>query len=200
MIFFANALNINGRIELSDLLKDTKDLGSDAHVYIKSGTSKKSVYIDHKGKFQIKHVDIQNPSVLGVFSRFYEFSSYYVQSHNNSFVICPLPSLDIDLDTFTCDIIGSENYSIKPLSKKIYQEQQSSFGFLSFLMNPMILMTLFSVGAMYLMPKLMNSLDPEDLAEMRKKQKDTQNLNIDISQSLANIFSSSNSDTKTKTK
>jgi hypothetical protein len=53
-------------------------------------------------------------------------------------------------------------------------EVKKGFSVFSLLKNPMVLMMLFSVGMMYFMPKMMEGLDPEEKARM-KKQMEAQN-------------------------
>jgi ER membrane protein complex subunit 7 len=50
-----------------------------------------------------------------------------------------------------------------------YFEKRSGFSFYSILKNPMILMMVFSVGIMYFMPTMMEGLDPEEKARMKKQ-------------------------------
>lgn len=50
-----------------------------------------------------------------------------------------------------------------------YFEKRSGFSFYSILKNPMILMMVFSVGVMYFMPQMMEGLDPEEKARMKKQ-------------------------------
>jgi hypothetical protein len=48
-----------------------------------------------------------------------------------------------------------------------YFETRPGFSVFSLLRNPMLLMMLFSVGLMYVMPKLMENLEPEEQERMR---------------------------------
>jgi hypothetical protein len=50
-----------------------------------------------------------------------------------------------------------------------YFEKRPGFSILSLLKNPMLLMMVFSVGMMFLMPKMMENLDPEEREQMRKQ-------------------------------
>jgi ER membrane protein complex subunit 7 len=50
-----------------------------------------------------------------------------------------------------------------------YFEKRSGFSIFSILKNPMILMMVFSVGIMYFMPQMMEGLDPEEKARMKKQ-------------------------------
>ena len=60
-----------------------------------------------------------------------------------------------------------------------YFEPRPRFSILSLLKNPMLLMMIFSAGLMYMMPKMMEGLEPEEQERMRKQmemQKDPQKL------------------------
>ena len=48
-----------------------------------------------------------------------------------------------------------------------YFENRPGFSILALLKNPMLLMMIFSVGLMYVMPKMMENLDPEEQERMR---------------------------------
>ena len=50
-----------------------------------------------------------------------------------------------------------------------YFEKRPAFSFFVILKNPMFLMMAFSVGMMFLMPKMMEGLDPEEKARMREQ-------------------------------
>lgn len=50
-----------------------------------------------------------------------------------------------------------------------YFEKKPGFTIMSILSNPMILMGVVMVGMMFLMPKMMDNLDPEEKERMRKQ-------------------------------
>ena len=50
-----------------------------------------------------------------------------------------------------------------------YFEQRRGFSIWFILKNPMVLMMAFSVGIMFFMPKMMEGLDPEEKAQMKKQ-------------------------------
>ncbi|KAL7576986.1 hypothetical protein ACA910_006740 [Epithemia clementina (nom. ined.)] len=50
-----------------------------------------------------------------------------------------------------------------------YFEQRRRFSVWFILKNPMVLMMAFSVGLMFFMPKMMEGLDPEEKAQMKKQ-------------------------------
>ena len=73
--------------------------------------------------------------------------------------------------------VGAERVSakhplrIEPQSGRGYFEARPVVGIGYFLKNPMMLMMLFSVGMMYLMPKMMPT-DPEELKKLQEEQAD----------------------------
>lgn len=61
---------------------------------------------------------------------------------------------------------------LEPLvAKQVFFEKRDGFQWSSYLMNPMVLMMGFSMLLMFAMPKMMQNMDPEQLAEMKEMQK-----------------------------
>ena len=58
---------------------------------------------------------------------------------------------------------------LNPKGTYQYFQTKKGFNIMSMLKNPMVLMMLFSVGMMVVMPKMMEGLDPEEKARMRKQ-------------------------------
>jgi hypothetical protein len=56
------------------------------------------------------------------------------------------------------------------LSKPQFFEKREGFKWSSLLMNPMMLMMLFTGGIMFVMPKMMANMDPEELKKMQEMQ------------------------------
>jgi hypothetical protein len=54
------------------------------------------------------------------------------------------------------------------------------------LMNPMMLMSLFSLAMVYIMPKMMENLDPEALQEFKQQQQQQKLPNV--SDMMAKMF------------
>lgn len=65
-----------------------------------------------------------------------------------------------------------------------YFEQRPGFSVFSLLRNPMLLMMLFSIGMMYLMPKMMDNLEPEEKEKMRAQME----LQKDPTKMLSQLF------------
>jgi hypothetical protein len=68
-----------------------------------------------------------------------------------------------------------------------YFEKRAGFSMFSMLKNPMVLMMLFSGGLMFLMPKMMEGLDPEEKAKMRKQMESQQDPTKMLSQMWGEI-------------
>eukprot|EP00548_Thalassiothrix_antarctica_P014668 CAMPEP_0194167190 /NCGR_PEP_ID=MMETSP0154-20130528/2552_1 /TAXON_ID=1049557 /ORGANISM="Thalassiothrix antarctica, Strain L6-D1" /LENGTH=226 /DNA_ID=CAMNT_0038878035 /DNA_START=35 /DNA_END=715 /DNA_ORIENTATION=+ len=88
---------------------------------------------------------------------------------------------------------------LKPHATYQYFEKKKGFSVLSILSNPMALMMVFSMGMMFLMPKLMEGMDPEERAQMQKQMQAQQ----DPSKMLSNLWSdisSGGKDEKSSTK
>lgn len=65
-----------------------------------------------------------------------------------------------------------------------YFEKRPAFSVFSILKNPMFLMMAFSAGMMFLMPKMMEGLDPEEKARMKEQMAMQQ----DPNKMLSNLF------------
>ena len=63
-------------------------------------------------------------------------------------------------------------------------EKRPAFSIFAILKNPMFLMMAFSVGMMFLMPKMMEGLDPEEKARMKEQMAAQQ----DPTKMLSNLF------------
>lgn len=76
--------------------------------------------------------------------------------------------------------------------KGTYQYFQTKKGFSIFSMfkNPMVLMMLFSIGMMVVMPKMMEGMDPEEKAKMRKQMEDQKDPTQMLSQMWGEITGS----------
>ena len=66
-----------------------------------------------------------------------------------------------------------------------YFEKKRGFSVLSILKNPMVLMMILTGGVMYMLPKLMEGMDPEERAMMQKQIQMQQN----PTQMMSNLFS-----------
>mmetsp|Transcript_3324 Transcript_3324/g.5058 ORF Transcript_3324/g.5058 Transcript_3324/m.5058 type:complete len:219 (+) Transcript_3324:86-742(+) len=63
---------------------------------------------------------------------------------------------------------------LKPHAAYQYFEVKKGFNLFSILKNPMVLMMLFSGGMMFMMPKLMEGMDPEERAQMQQQMQNQQ--------------------------
>jgi ER membrane protein complex subunit 7 len=79
-----------------------------------------------------------------------------------------------------------------------YFEVKRGFSIFSILKNPMLLMMAFTVGMMYIMPKMMENLDPEEREQMKKQMAMQQ----DPTKMLGELFGgfSGEAETKSSTK
>jgi ER membrane protein complex subunit 7 len=75
----------------------------------------------------------------------------------------------------TIDMDASNILTITALASYEYFEVKRGFNLLSMLQNPMILMMIFTGGIMYLLPKMMENMDPEERAMMQKQMSQQQN-------------------------
>jgi hypothetical protein len=68
------------------------------------------------------------------------------------------------------EVVGT--ITLKPLAYIDYFEKRQQISILSFFMNPMFLIMAFTVGVGWLMPKMLEGLDPEERKEIARQQKD----------------------------
>jgi ER membrane protein complex subunit 7 len=101
-----------------------------------------------------------------------------VHSHKHHFGQVKIQLLDDQMDSPKCIEYyypGAPKASIAhPLVMKAharyeYFEPKGSFNPMSLLKNPMMLMMIVSVGLMFLMPKMMENLEPEERERMQKQ-------------------------------
>lgn len=83
---------------------------------------------------------------------------------------------------------------IHALAEMTYFEERKGFSVLSMLKNPMLLMMIVMVGMMYMMPKLMEDMNPEERAQMKKQMAMQQ----DPTKMLGELFSGGSTEEKTK--
>jgi hypothetical protein len=81
-----------------------------------------------------------------------------------------------------------------PYAQYQYFEKRRGFSIFGLLKSPMILMMLFSGGLMYMMPKFMESLDPEEKAAMKKQLESQQDTSKMFSQMLGGITGNQDQD------
>ncbi len=68
---------------------------------------------------------------------------------------------------------------------------------MSLFSSPMMLLSLFSLGMLFLMPKLTAGMDPEELKELQSKQINPNNVQLpDVSNMLASYLSGASTETK----
>lgn len=98
-----------------------------------------------------------------------------VYSHELMFSQVKIQLLKESMDTPKCIEYAYPGANKQPVphplvltahAKYEYFTQRPGFSVLSLLKNPMLLLMLFSVGLMYLMPKMMENMDPEEQERM----------------------------------
>jgi hypothetical protein len=77
---------------------------------------------------------------------------------------------------------------LKPLGMIDYFEKRQQMSVMSFFANPMMLMMLFTLGMGFLMPKMMENLDPEELKQMQEQMAQQQRVAADPSKAFANLL------------
>jgi hypothetical protein len=76
---------------------------------------------------------------------------------------------------------------LSPKATKDYFQVKKGFSIFSLLKNPMVLMMVFSAGMMFVMPKMMEGLDPEEKARMKQQMQAQQDPTKMLSQMWGEI-------------
>ncbi len=103
-----------------------------------------------------------------------------VRSTVHSFPSVKIQLLEESMDQPKCNLYvypGAEKQSVNctsllslpALAKYDYFEKRQPFSIMSLFRNPMMLMMIFSGGMMYMMPKMMEGMDPEQKEQMAKQ-------------------------------
>ncbi|EKV13034.1 hypothetical protein PDIG_40580 [Penicillium digitatum PHI26] len=75
-------------------------------------------------------------------------------------------------EKFILDVAGRKQVDVvieaKVLGRKVFYEQRAQFSPLSLVKNPMVLLAVVALGLMFVMPKLMDNMDPEMRAEFEQ--------------------------------
>jgi ER membrane protein complex subunit 7 len=99
-----------------------------------------------------------------------------VHSHTLMFSQIKIQLLEDSMDSPNCIEYTYPGANKQPIAHPLvlrahatyeYFEHRPGFSVVSLLRNPMLLMMLFTVGMMYLMPKMMDNLEPEEKEKMR---------------------------------
>lgn len=78
-----------------------------------------------------------------------------------------------------------------PTHQSDHIQAEESFSIISFIFSPMILLSVFSLFLLFLMPKLMEGLDAEEMKELSRTQSNTASMisGADLSNKLSNALS-----------
>jgi ER membrane protein complex subunit 7 len=100
-------------------------------------------------------------------------------------------TMDIDATATATTSPTSATYvlTVTALASYEYFEIKRGFNILSMLQNPMILMMIFTLGIMYLLPKMMENMDPEERAMMQKQMLQQQQNGNNPQQLMSQLFS-----------
>ncbi|KAK7204789.1 hypothetical protein BZA70DRAFT_184683 [Myxozyma melibiosi] len=88
---------------------------------------------------------------------------------------------------------------LKPVGKAVYYQVREGFNVLKLFKNPMLIISLFTLVMVFVLPKMMENMDPEQLKELQEQQSKsvpptlTNPMNFDMASYLAGKSSSSSS-------
>jgi len=152
-------------------------------------------HLKRDGSFSIKKV----PSGVYIFeiaSNEYAFDRYWIDVNADAKVVRASKWTPGTQYEASSKFAAQYPLVLIPLGKYGYFTPREKFNWLSMIQNPMVLMPLLALGAMYVMPKMMEGLDPEELKEVQERQ---QRLlggmtganggpQVDIAERLASMF------------
>jgi len=128
-----------------------------------------STYSRADGSFAIPHVP-PGIHVLNIASTVFHFSQIKLQvPEPDSEGVVPSPKCLEYLYPGAKKQVALYPLVLTALATYDYFEHRKGFSVWSILGNPMILMMLFSGGMMFMMPKLMEGMDPEEKERMKKQ-------------------------------
>ncbi|KAK9762671.1 hypothetical protein K7432_011374 [Basidiobolus ranarum] len=184
-----NAYTVEGTLADNEQLKDSFQLSPNVQVTLNKGEF--SAYVSKDGSFKIQNVPAGN-WLLEVRDNINHYPKFRVETGHPSSkgvkVYYYLPSSEWD---HRGSIIPYP-LRISPFQKIEYFTAREGFSISSLFANPMMLMMGVSVIMMFLLPKMMDNIDPDALKEIQENQASSQNMikeMPDISQTLANMMS-----------
>ncbi|ORX98970.1 hypothetical protein K493DRAFT_313391 [Basidiobolus meristosporus CBS 931.73] len=185
----AKTFTIEGTLSSGDNQQDALNLSSNVQVTLNKGEY--SAYVAKDGSFKIQNVPAGN-WLLEVRDNTYLYPKLRVETgHTGAKGI----KVHYYLPNSEWEYKGSiVPYPLKivPFKKIDYFMVREGFSIASLFANPMMLMMGVSVVMMFLLPKMMDNIDPEALKEIQENQATSQNVLNDmpnISQTLANLMS-----------
>jgi hypothetical protein len=78
--------------------------------------------------------------------------------------------------------------TLKPVGLIDYFEKRQQMSVMSLFANPMMLMMLVTLGLGFIMPKLMENMDPEELKQMQEQMAQQQKVTADPSKAFASLL------------
>jgi len=201
------AVNVEGYIAFNDICPDIKTLNP-AKVVLDTG--RHSAHVWKNGKFVL--YDVQPGSyVLNVLARDHVFDQFRVDvvASNDEIAAATSPSaeptgvdykiqvrpypLGTAFSAATSLPLLSTPLFIKPRAAKVYAEPKQDFNVINmFRGNPLMLVMLGSVAMMFMMPKMMAAMDPEERKELLERQNKMMSMhgsmaNLDVGSSLSKL-------------
>ncbi|KAF7319920.1 DUF2012 domain-containing protein [Mycena kentingensis (nom. inval.)] len=162
-VLSALAVDILGQIRFNDFCENIQALGP-AKVILDNGRFSGDVLFD--GSFRIYNVS-EGVYVLSVVSHDHVFDQLRIDVAESNYQVRPY-ALGTPLNP-PSTIILSE-ISLPARATHAYYMPPQSFNLMGMLGSPMVLMLIVGGGMVFLMPYLMQNMDPETMKEFREQQ------------------------------
>ena len=175
----ASAGAIKGRVDVGEI--------PGANLVVKCGADKQA-FVRKDGSFVIRDVEAGVHEVSVVDSlRFFSRSLVEVDDEGKVTRIVEVqPPTQPNQGPVRREV---KSLLLKPLGVVDYFEKRQQMSIMSFFMNPMMIMMVFTLGVGMLMPKLMENLDPEELKQMQEQMAQQQKVAADPSKMFTNMLS-----------
>ena len=119
--------------------------------------------IQNNNKFTINDI-YDGVYLLNIMSIDYIFPNYNIEVNNNDITIKLLQQGE-------WNNIVTQPFVITPLITHTYYLEREPFNYMSYLKNPMVIMMILTGLMVFVMPRMLNSMDPEELAQIKAAQK-----------------------------
>jgi len=189
--------DIVGKLTPNEHLWDPTQLEIDTRVVLNYG-AKGSAYVLKDGSFKIQGVD-PGDYLMTIYSRKFLFPFYYVHvpSSDPSSVQIVLhnPSFEPPTLPLHSSLVLPNPLPFKAVASAKYTEEPKKFNLVGMLMgNPMMLLMVGGGALVFMLPKIMSTLDPDALKEMQANQADMQRnmasmQNMDFTSGLSKFLS-----------
>lgn len=174
--------SIEGLITVNSILTSISSLGPTTRITLNHGQY--STYLKEDGSFTLQNIP-PGTYTLNIENMYYTFERIRIDISKES-----IQATSSNLGTDWKQMGSSIAYPLllEAKSKIEYFEKRDGFNVWKFISNPMILMSGGSLLTIFILPKLMGSIDPDLMKEIQSQPQPQMPQLPDISSSLANMM------------